>query len=340
MRQSCEGFKRPFRAMRFSWAVALVPAILAPLATGAALAQSGPWPNRPVRFIVPFTPGGANDLLPRLFAEPLQRSIGQPVVVENRPGAGSNIGTAYVAGQPPDGHTLLLASVGLVVNVSFFVKLPYDAIRDFAPVSMVATIPFVMTVSPALGVNSLKELVALLKAKPGSTYATAGIGTSHHLASELLKSMIGAELTHVPYKGAAQIVPALLAGDVTFSIASISSLVPHFKSGKLRALAVAGRERTPLLPDVPTMAEAGPLPGYAIDVWFGVLAPAGTPRHIIDRLNADINAVVRDPNVVRDKLAPVGLSPVGTTPERFMELMKIDLVKYAKIAKDANIKPE
>jgi tripartite-type tricarboxylate transporter receptor subunit TctC len=317
------------------WFVMLSAALLVPC---SALAQS--WPSKPVRFIVPFPPGGANDLLPRIFSEPLTQALGQPVVVENRPGAGSNVGTAYAASQPPDGHAIMLASVAHVVNVSFFSKLPYDPIRDFAPVSLVATIPFVMTVNSSLGVGSVKELITHLKAKPGATYATAGIGTSHHLSAELLKTMVGLELTHVPYKGAQGIVPALLSNDVTFSIASISSLVPHFKSGKLRALAVAGSERTALLPDVPTIAEAGGLPGYAIDVWFGVLAPAGTPRPIVDRLNRELHGIVGTPAIVRDKLAPVGLSPLTSTPERFGEIMKTDLVKYARIAKDAGIKPE
>lgn len=338
MRHSCERLMPPFWATGFL--AALAAALLAPLWPGEALAQSRPWPSRPVRFIVPFTPGGANDLLPRIFAEGMQASLGQPVVVENRPGAGNSIGTAYVASQPPDGHTLLLASVAHVVNVSFFAKLPYDPIRSFEPVSQVATIPFVLTVNTALGVNSLKELIALLRSKPGATYATAGIGSSHHLGAELLKSMTGVQLTHIPYKGAGGIVPALLANDVTFSIAALNSLMPHFKSGKLRALAVASGERSPLLPDVPTIADAGGLPGFSIDVWFGVLAPAGTPRAIIDRLNTEINAMVHDPNVVRDRFVPLGLSPVGSTPERFMEVMKTDLAKYARIAKDANIKPE
>ena len=340
MRQPCEILMRPICLARLLAALALVATSLAPLWPGEAMAQSGAWPTRTVRFIVPFTPGGANDLLPRIFAERMQGTLGQSVVVENRPGAGSNLGTANAASQPPDGYTLLLASVAHVVNVSFFLKLPYDPIKSFEPVTMVATIPFVLTVNPALGVSSVKELIALLREKPGSTYATAGIGTSHHLGAELLRTMTDLQLTHVPYKGAAGIVPALLANEVTFSIASISTLVPHFKSGKLRALAVAGSERTPLLPEGPTIAEAGGLPGFAIDVWFGVLAPAGTPRSIVDRLNSEINAIVRDQNVVRDKFAPVGLSPVGSTPERFMEVMKADLAKYARIAKEANIKPE
>jgi len=289
---------------------------------------------------VPLPPGGANDLLARVFAERLQTNLGQPVIVENKPGAGGNVGTEFVAKQPGDGYSLLLSSNTHVLNVSFFAKLPYDPIKDFEPVTLVATIPFVLTVNSNLPVTNVKEFLAYARSHPGSTYATAGIGTPHHLGAELLRTMTGIEITHVPYKGAAFLVPALLTGEVTFSIASMSSLVPHFKSGKLRALAVASETRTSLLPDVPTIAEAGPLPGYSIDVWFGVLAPAGTPRTIVDRLNAEINRVLQDPKVVKERLNSVGLSSVGTTPERYMEIMKADLVKYAKITKDAGIKPD
>jgi len=310
------------------------------LAFSAGEAPAQQWPSRPIRFTVPLPPGGANDLLARVFAERLQPVLGQPVVVENKPGAGGNVGTEFVGKQAPDGYSLLLSSNTHVINVYFFSKLPYDPIKDFEPVTLVATIPFVLTVNSSLPVNDMKEMIAYLRSHPGSTYGTAGIGTPHHLGAELLKTMTGVEITHVPYKGAAFLVPALLTSEITFSIASISSLVPHFKSGKLRPIAVANETRTPLLPDVPTMAEAGPLPGYAIDVWFGVLAPAGTPRPIVDRLNREINKVLQDPEVVKNRLNSVGLSPVGTTPEHYMEVMKADLVRYAKITKDAHIKPD
>ena len=319
--------------------IALVVGAVLALPAGEAAAQPT-WPNRPIRFTVPLPPGGANDLLARVFAERLQANLGQPVVVENKPGAGGNLGTEFVAKQPADGYSLLLSSNTHVINVNFFAKLPYDPIKDFEPVTLVATIPFVLTVNSSLPVQNMKEMLAYLRSHPGSTYGTAGIGTPHHLGAELLKTMTGVDITHVPYKGAAFLVPALLTSEITFSIASISSLVPHFKSGKLRAIAVANESRTSLLPDVPTMAEAGPLPGYAIDVWFGVLVPAGTPRPIVDRLNAEINKVLQDPDVVKNRLNPVGLSAVGTTPERYMEVMKADLVKYAKIVKDAGIKPD
>jgi tripartite-type tricarboxylate transporter receptor subunit TctC len=302
-----------------------------------SLAQT--WPTRPIKFIVPLPPGGANDVLARLFGERMQNALGQPVVVENKPGVGGNIGTEFVAKQPPDGYTILLSSNTHVVNVNFFSKLPYDPIKDFEPISLVATIPFVLTVNSSVPANNVKELIALLKAKPGQPFGTSGIGTPHHLAAELLKTMTGVELTHVPYKGAAFLVPALLSNEVVFSIASMNTLVPHFKSGKLRPLAVASEQRSSVMPEVPTLAESG-LPGYGIEVWFGVLAPAGTPRPIIDRLNTVINGVVRDPQVVKDRLNPIGLTPVGTTPEQYMNVMKADIVKYAKITKDAGIKPE
>lgn len=327
-----------FTRRKFTASAAALAALQ--LAAPAARTQSTTWPIRSIKFVVPLTPGGANDYMARLFAERLQSVFGQPVVVENRPGVGGNIGTDYVAKQPPDGYTLLLSANTHVINPSFFTKLPYDPLKDFEPISLVGTIPFVLTVNAATPVNNLKEFLALARAKPGAvTFGTAGIGTPHHLAAELLKSMTGVDMVHVPYKGAAGIVPALLSGEITCTIGAINSLLPHIKSGKLRALAIAADTRTPSLPDVPTIAEAG-LPGFNIDVWFGVLAPAGTPRTVIDRLNTEINKYVRDPQVIREKLNPVGIEAVGTTPERYMEVMKADLAKYTKIARDANIKPE
>jgi len=322
--------------LRICTALAL-SAVLA-LPVGEAAAQAA-WPSRPIRFIVPFPPGGSNDVMARLFAEHLPASLGQPVVVENKPGAGGNIATEFVARQPADGHTLLLSSNTHLVNAIFFAKLPYDPIGDFQTVSLVATLPFVLTVNSNLPATTVKEFIAYVKAKPGATFATAGIGTPHHLAAELLKTMTGIEIVHVPYKGAAFLIPALLAGEVTFSIAAINSLLPHYKSGRLRPIAVANETRTPLLPDVPTIAEAG-LPGYALDIWLGVLVRAGTPGPIVDRLNAEINRIIQDPRIVAEKLNPIGLTPAGTTPERYMEIMKSDLVKYTKIAKDAGIKAE
>ncbi len=314
---------------------------LAALVTPLSKAWAQAWPSRPIKFVVPLTPGGANDYLARLFSERLQSVLGQPVVVENKPGVGGNIGTEYVARQAADGYTLLISSNTHVINVNFFSKLPYDPIKDFEPVSMVGSIPFVMTVNAGTPVTTLKEFIAMAKAKPGTvTYGTAGIGTPHHLAAEQLKSLAGIDMTHVPYKGAAGIVPALLASEITVTIGAINSLLPHIRSGKLRPIAIAAANRTAILPDVPTMAEAGPFPGLSMDVWFAVLAPAGTPRAIIDRYNTEINKMLRDPQLVKDKLTPVGIEATGTTPERCMEILKADLAKYIKVAKDANIRPE
>ena len=324
-----------------TFAAALTAAAVLVLPVRFAAAQVETYPNRPVRFVVPLLPGGGNDFLARLFAERMQSTLGQPVVVENKPGAGGNIGAEFVARQPADGYTLLMASTTQVVNLSFFAKLPYHPIRDFEPIALAATIPYVLAVNSNTAVHSMKDFIALARAKPGMiTYATPGIGTPHHLAAELLKSMTGIDMVHVPYKGASGIVAALLAGDVTITIGAINSLLPHFRSGRLRPVAVAAGSPTPLLPGVPTIAEALPLPGYEIKNWYGVLAPAGTPRPIVDRLNAEINRILSDPQIVNEKLSPSGFVPLGTTPERFMEIMKEDVVKYAKIAKDARIRPE
>jgi tripartite-type tricarboxylate transporter receptor subunit TctC len=310
------------------------------LPAGEAAAQAG-WPSRPIRFVVPLPPGGSPDYLSRLLAERLQPALGQPLVVENKPGAGGNIAREFVARQPADGYTILMSESSHVMAAGIGARLPYDPIKDFHPISLVATIPFGLTVNAGMPVHSLKEFIAYAKASPRPlTYGTAGIGAPHHFAVELLRSMTGINVVHVPYKGSAGIIPALLSGEIDFTIAAVNSLLPHFKSGKLRPIAMAGSSRTAILPDVPTIAEAGPLPSYAVDVWLGVMAPAGTPRPIIDRLNGEINRVVRDPQIVKERLNTVGLEAVGTTPEQLLEVMKADLAKYTKLAREAQIKPE
>ena len=310
------------------------------LPAGEAAAQAG-WPSRPIRFVVPLPPGGSPDYLSRLLAERLQPALGQPLVVENKPGAGGNIAREFVARQPADGYTVLMSESSHVMAAGIGARLPYDPIKDFQPISLAATIPFGLTVNAGMPVHSLKEFIAYAKASPRPlTYGTAGIGAPHHFAVELLRSMTGINVVHVPYKGSAGIIPALLSGEIDFTIAAVNSLLPHFKSGKLRPIAMAGSSRTAILPDVPTIAEAGPLPSYAVDVWLGVMAPAGTPRSIIDRLNGEINRVVRDPQIVRERLNTVGLEAVGTTPEQLLEVMKADLAKYTKLAREAQIKPE
>jgi tripartite-type tricarboxylate transporter receptor subunit TctC len=290
---------------------------------------------------VPLPPGGSPDYLSRLLAERLQPVLGQPLVVENRPGAAGNIARDFVAKAPADGYTILMSESAHVMSAAVVAKLPYDPIKDFEPIVLAAVIPFGLTVNVSMPVHSLKEFLDFAKASPRPlTYGTAGVGAPHHFATELLRSMTGINVVHVPYKGSAGIIPALLSGEIDFTIGAVNSLVPHFRAGKLRPIALAGTSRTALLPDVPTIAEAGPLPGYAVDVWLGVMAPAGTPRPIIDRLNTEINRVVRDPQIIKDRLTPVGLEPVGSTPERLLEVMKAELEKYTKIARDARIRPE
>ncbi len=317
----------------------LANAVVSMLIAGApALAWSQTYPVRPIRVVVPLPPGGSNDLLARIIAERLQAVFGQPVIVENKPGGAGNIATEFVARQPADGYSLLFTSSAHAVNPSFFVKLPYDPIKDFEPIVLVGAVPFVLTVNASSPIRTVKDFVAHAKANPGMTYGTAGIGAPHHLAAALMQSMTGIDIVHIPYKGASGIVPALLSNEISFTIGAINSLLPHYKTGKLRAIAVAGSARTALLPDVPTIGDT--LPGYVVETWNGVLAPTGTPRPIIERLNAEINRILADPVIARERLAPVGIEPLGSTPERFAEVIRIDIGRYAKIAKDARIKPE
>lgn len=315
--------------------------LLTTLGATPVAAQQSTWPQQTIKIIVPQAAGGGTDALARILAERLQPMFGQPFVVENKTGAGGNIGTDFVAKAKPDGYTLLLTTNTHVTNVSFFSKLPYDPVKDFAPISLISSIPFIMSVNASSPYRTIKDLIDAAIAKPGTlSYASGGLGTPHQLGSELFKSMTGTNIIHVPYKGSAPAVVALLGNEVSMSISAVNSMLPHIRSGKLRALGVATAQRTPLLPEVPTIAEAASLPGYEIDIWYGVLAPAGTPKPVIDRLNAEINKVMKDPQVVKEKLVPQGLDAVGSTPERFAEVIKSDLVKYRKIAKDANITPE
>jgi tripartite-type tricarboxylate transporter receptor subunit TctC len=310
------------------------------LAAGEAPAQQQ-WPSRSIRFVVPLPPGGSPDYLSRLLAEHLQPVLGQPFVVENKPGAAGNIARDFVAKAPADGYTILMSESAHIMSAAVGAKLPYDPINDFQPISLAATIPFGLTVNSAMPVHTLNEFIAYSKKSPKPlTYGTAGIGAPHHFAVELLRSMTGINVVHVPYKGSAGIIPALLSGEIDFTIAAENSLLPHYKSGKLRPIAIAASSRTAILPDVPTIAEAGPLPGYAVNVWLGVMAPAGTPRPIVDRLNAEVNKIVRDPQVVKERMNTVGLEAVGSTPEQLLETMKAELAKYTKLARDAGIKPE
>ena len=297
------------------------------------------YPVKLIRIVVPLPPGGSNDLASRLVAERMSASMGQPVVVDNRPGASGIIATELVAKSAPDGYTLFMANTAHVDNASFFSKLPYDPIRDFTAVTLMTSVHFALVVHPSVPAKSVKEFIAVAKARPGAlTFASAGTGAPHHLAMELLKSMARVDLTHVPYKGAGQFVPALVAGEVTCVIGAINSLLPHVQSGRLRLLAMAGSRRASVLPDVPTIAEAA-LPGFALDNWGGMLVPAGTPRPVVERLNAEITKALRDPQV-RNRMVPQGIEIITSTPEEFQDLMKSHMAKSAKLIKAANIKLE
>jgi tripartite-type tricarboxylate transporter receptor subunit TctC len=320
----------------------LAAAVGLALAPAALRAQVADYPNRPIRLVVPLPPGGSPDYLSRLLAERLPPVLGQPIVVENKPGAGGTIGREIVARAVPDGYTLGMTESAHVLSASLGAKLPYDPIRDFEPIALTGMIPFVLAVNASFPAQTLNEFVAVAKARPGTlTYGSAGIGAPHQFAAELLATMTGIQVVHIPYKGSAGIVPALLANEISFTIGAVNSLLPHFRSGKLRALGVAGSHRSAVIPDVPTIAEAGPLPGYAVDIWLGVIAPAGTPRPIVERLNVEVNRVTGDPQIVRERLLPVGIEPIAPgSPERFLEVMKADLEKYTTVARRANMKAE
>ena len=313
-------------------------------ALGAALPRrvlaEAAYPAHPAKMVVPLPPGGSPDYTARLVSDRLQSVLGQPFVVENKPGANGSIAREFTARATPDGYTLLMTESSHVMSPAL-VKPSYDPIRDFEPIVQAVNTPFVLAVNSSLGVGSLRELIALAKKKPGQlAYGSSGIGAPHHFAAELLRSMTGIDVLHIPYTGSAAIIPALLANEIAFTIGGINSLLPHFKSGKLKALAVASAQRTQVMPELPTIAEAGPLPGYAIDIWVGLVGPAGLPPAVVKRLNAEVNKLVRDPAFARDKLLAVGLDPLGGTPEQFGAIMKADLQKYAAIAKAAGMNLE
>ncbi|HXZ55098.1 MAG TPA: tripartite tricarboxylate transporter substrate binding protein [Burkholderiales bacterium] len=304
----------------------------------AAGASAQTYPNHPIRLVVPFPPGGTTDILAREVGERLTATLGQPVVIDNRAGAGGNIGADIVAKAPPDGYTLLMATVGThAINASLYRKLPYDHIKDFAPVVLVAGVPNVLVVTPSLPVHSVAELIRLAKEKPGQlNFASSGNGTSIHLSGELFKTMAGVDMTHVPYKGSAFALTDLMAGQVQLMFDNLPSSLPHIKAGKLRAIAVTSSQRAPALPDVPTIAESG-LPGFEASAWFGIVAPAGTPAAIVSRINADVNQWLRSPEAA-DKLLAQGAIAAGGTPEQFVAHIRAETDKWARVVKASGAK--
>jgi tripartite-type tricarboxylate transporter receptor subunit TctC len=310
------------------------------LMTAAFAVQAQPYPSRPIRFIVPFTPGGLGDSFARALGEDLARRMGQPVVIDNRPGASQAIGAEATAKALPDGHTIFMGTQsGLVLNTIARKKLSYDPVRDLAPVSMLFTSPLYLVVHPSLPAASVKELVALARAKPGKlSFASIGNGTSQHLAGELLRTRAKVDLVHVPYKGSSPAMTDLLGGQVDMMFEGGVSSLPHVKSGKLRALATTGRKRTDAMPELPTMAESG-VAEFDITVWFAMVAPAGTPRPIIERLNWEVGEVLRT-RALKEKFSAAGIDIAPSTPEELGERIRADLPYYGKLMREAGIQPE
>jgi tripartite-type tricarboxylate transporter receptor subunit TctC len=304
----------------------------------AACAQ--PYPVKPVRLVVTYTAGGPADIAARALAQKLAEMWGQQVVVDNRAGAGGIIGTELVAKAAPDGYTLLHGTAaGLIINPLLVKKLSYDTFRDFAPVSMVVIVPQLLVTHPALPATTLKELIALAKARPGAlNYASVGIGSPNHLGMELLKSMAGVDMVHVPYKGATPAMADLIAGQVQLAFNGMASVLPQIASGKLKAIAIGSARRSPAAPDVPTVAEAG-LPGFEYVAWNGNFAPAGTPAALVNRLSADIRKALAAPDVVQ-RLASLGSEPGGNTPAEFAAYVKADHARWARVVQTVGLKAE
>ena len=296
------------------------------------------WPSRPIRMILPFPPGGGTDILGRLIADRLAASLGQPVVTENRGGAGGNVGAEAAARSAPDGYTIVLVAPSLAISPTLYSKLNYDPVKDLAPVSLVATVPNVMVTQPSLP-GDLKEFIAVVKAKPGAlNFGSGGAGTSNHLAGELFNLVAGTKLVHIPYKGVNLAMQDVLSGNVHLVFIGIPAAAPHIKAGKLRALALVAPHRSPALPEVPTVAEAG-LPDFEVTTWYGILAPAGTPRNIIDRWNGELVKIMHAPEL-KEKLAATGTDPLTSTPEEFAAYIKSEIAKWGDVIRKAGVKAD
>jgi tripartite-type tricarboxylate transporter receptor subunit TctC len=317
----------------------VVTAFLALLAMAMSVpAGAQTYPTRPVKLVVPFPPGGSLDITGRLIAQRLSEIWGQPVVVENKPGAGGNIGADFVAKSPPDGYTILLGALSThAVNPNLYAKMPYDAVRDFAPITLIAITPNVLVVNAATPVNNVKEFIAWTRANPGKlAFGSGSNGSAGHLAGELYKVETGTDAVHIPFKGGAPATQALLAGDTQFMFDNLANAMAQVKAGKLKALAVTTAQRSPLVPELPTLAEAG-LPGFDISTWYGLFAPAGTPAAIVGKWNADVTKILTTPDV-RAKLMADGAEPAPDTPEQFAQMISRELAKYARIIKASGAK--
>jgi tripartite-type tricarboxylate transporter receptor subunit TctC len=327
-------------ALRRSATLLALLALPLAILVGPAPAHAQAFPNKPVRLVVPFPPGGPLDTVGRALAQKLTEAWGQSVIVDNRPGAGGNIGADLVAKAAPDGYTVVMGALSThAVNPSLYAKMPYDAIKDFAPITLVAITPNVLVVNPSLPVNSVRELVAYAKANPGKlAFGSGSNGSAGHLAGELFKADTGTDLLHVPFKGAAPAMQALLSGDIQLMFDNLASASAQVKAGKLKALAVTTARRSPLAPDLPTMAESG-LPGFDISTWFGLLAPAGTPPDVVARWNAEVGRILRTPDM-RERLTAMGAEAAPDTPAEFAQFIASEAAKYARIVKVSGAKPD
>jgi len=312
---------------------------LAAIVAAVSFNVAAQYPSKPIKIVVPYPPGGFNDTLGRTLAAKFTEAWGQPSFVENKPGGNTLIGTDFVAKSPPDGYTLLVVAFPFAVTPSLTKQMPYDTLRDFAPIVLAAQSPNLLVVNPQVPVKTVGELIALAKAQPGKlSYASTGNGSSNHISMELFKSMAGVDIVHIPYKGSAPAVSDLLGGQLAVMFDNVPNVLPQVKAGRLRALGTSGTKRTPLAPDVPTVAEAG-VPGYEVTVWFGLVAPAGTPREIVQKLNAEVLKILAMPDV-RERFLAQGVEPVGSTPEQFGEHIRAQMSKWSKVVQDAGVKAE
>jgi tripartite-type tricarboxylate transporter receptor subunit TctC len=294
------------------------------------------YPSRPIRIVVPFTPGGSNDLVGRVLSQKFHETWGQPVIIDNRPGGGSTIGIDLVVRAAPDGYTLLTTSGGIAINVSLY-DLPFNPIKDLSPVILLAQMPYLMAVNPSVPVKSARDLVTLAKSQPGKLiFASSGAGTSSHLAMEMFRHMAGIDMLHVPFKGGGPAVTSVISGEVQGTFNVITGTLPYVKSGKLRGLAVSSAKRTDVAADIPTIAESG-VPGYEVIAWYNVFAPARTPRAIVTRLNTEINRQLQTQDV-RERFQKLGVSPLGGTPEALGKYLEFEVVRWSKLIKETGVK--
>ena len=316
--------------------LACIAAAAATLAS-SAFAQS--YPAKPIRLVVPYAPGGGVDIIARATAQELAKRLGQQIIVDNRTGAGGNIGSDTVAKAPPDGYTLLMASPANTINSSLYANMPYDPLRDLIPIALIGSVPSVMVANPSLPVRDIKQLIALAKARPGAlTYGSGGSGSTEHLAGEMFKSFAGVDLLHVPYKGGAQVMIDLMGGQVALMFSNQLGVLPHIKAGKLKALGVASAGRSTALPEVPTFAEAG-FPAFTVSVWWGVMGPAAMPKEIVTQLNREIVAGLASPEM-KERLQTMSAQPIGGTPEQFAAFFAAETKRWAPIVKASGAKAE